>query len=292
MSTSPQWSYVQARLQARHGERLDEGGWRALEAARTLNQFLERSRATPLRRFADHLNAQMSSHAMERMLRAAWRDYVAEIADWVTPAWQPAVQWTAHVPDLPVIDAVIKGKAPAWAQADPVFSALAEMAPQKNAPRRGNHVLLSLFPLIPAQAGIQGQDYKVGNLPHWVPAFAGTSGVSVDDKRGENSLPRRWLAHWRSLWPQRRGPDSDALGKFARCRARPYAAARARRRRRCQRPLSPRSGAGPDAHFSPRQRNAGRGVLPSGAVALDLERLRGGLVRRRLFETGNAAGMR
>ena len=125
MSRRPQWSYVQARLQARHGGRLDDNDWRALEAARSVDQFLERSRSTALRRFADHLDATMSSHAMERMLRAAWRNYVAEIAAWVTPAWRPAVQWLEYVPDLPVIDAVLKGKAPAWARSDPVFSVLA-----------------------------------------------------------------------------------------------------------------------------------------------------------------------
>ena len=73
---------MQARLQARHGERLDEGDWRALEAARSLDQFIDRSRATSLRRFTERLNASMPSHAIERVLRNGWRDYVAEVAGW------------------------------------------------------------------------------------------------------------------------------------------------------------------------------------------------------------------
>jgi hypothetical protein len=35
---------------------------------------------------------------------------------------------------------------------------------------------LTHIPLIPAQAGIQSHYNKIGNLLHWVPAFAGTSG--------------------------------------------------------------------------------------------------------------------
>ena len=88
MSGRADWSYAQARLQARHGARLDEGDWRVLEAARSLDHYLDRSRATSLHRFADRLNAQMSSHAIERTLRAEWRRYVAEVAAWAAPAWQ------------------------------------------------------------------------------------------------------------------------------------------------------------------------------------------------------------
>jgi hypothetical protein len=256
VSASPQWSYVQARLQARHGERLDDGDWRALEAARTVNQFLERSRATPLRRFADHLNAQMSSHAMERMLRAAWRDYVAEITDWVTPAWQPAVQWVAYVPDFPVIDAVIKGNAPAWAQSDPVFGALAASEPQQRESKRSRNHLLLLFPVASS----------------------------------EETLAQRWFAHWRSLWPQLRGPDCEWLAKLS-------DAVKDHGQRLDQ--VGIRDTSGPYRHDLTHRltgifrRHSGTPVAVFchlALVALDLEQLRGGLVRRRLFEPGTAVG--
>lgn len=257
MSTSPQWSYVQARLQARHGERLDDVDWRALEAARTVNQFLERARLTPLRRFADHLNAQMSSHAMERTLRAAWRGYVAEVADWVTPAWRLAVQWTATVPDLPAIDAVLKGKAPAWAQSDPVIATLATAEPQQRQTRRAGNPLLSLFPAA----------------------------------RSDASLARRWLAHWRALWPHQRGPDGEALDRIT-------VAVEEHRRRLDHAGMHDSSGPYRRdlAQSLTRMFRRGSGTPVAvfchlALVALDLERLRGGLVRRRLFETGIAAGM-
>ena len=115
MSVSPQWSYVQARLHARHGERLQEGDWRLLEAARSVDQFIERARASSLRRFADPLNARMTSHAIERTLRATWRAYVAEVASWVPAEWRAAVLWTSQLPELPLIDVRAGASAPAVA---------------------------------------------------------------------------------------------------------------------------------------------------------------------------------
>ena len=80
MSGRADWSYVQARLQARHGDRLDEGDWRSLEAAKSLDHFHDRARMSSLRRFTERLDTQMSAHAIERALRVEWRRYVAEVA--------------------------------------------------------------------------------------------------------------------------------------------------------------------------------------------------------------------
>ena len=119
MSGSPRWSYVQARLQARHGERLQETDWRAIEAARSIDQFIERARVSRLRRFTERVQARTSSHAIERMLRDAWRSYVTEVAGWVPAAWRQAVMWTSYFPDLPIIDALLRGEAPVWIEQDP-----------------------------------------------------------------------------------------------------------------------------------------------------------------------------
>jgi hypothetical protein len=251
-----QWSYVQARLQARHGERLHEGDWRALEATRAVDQYIERSRSTSLRRFTDHLNAKMSSHTMEGMLRMAWRSYVAEIAGWVVPTWKPAVEWVAHVPELPVIDVVLKGKAPGWTGSDPVFGALAEGDPQQQVPSRRN---LRLVPLYPARVS-------------------------------DELLAQRWLTHWRSLWPQHRGPDYEWLAKLS-------DAVKDHVQRLDQAGIRDTSSPYRHdlAHHLTRifRRRSGTPVAVFchlALVALDLERLRGGLVRRQLFEPGTAAG--
>ncbi len=254
MSGSPRWSYVQARLQARHGERLQEADWRAIEAARSIDQFIERARASPLRRFTERVQARTSSHDAERMLRDAWRAYVAEVAGWVTAAWRQAVMWTSYVPDLPIIDALLKGEAPAWIGQDPIFAELAETDLRKRSAALINSPLTALF----------------------------ASGAH------EETLAARWYTHWRSLWPHRRTADESALLDLAvtinahvervdhaglQETSAPYRRDLARSLAR----LFRRHSGSPAAVF-----------CHLALVALDLERLRGDLIRRRLFEPSHA----
>ena len=141
MSDSPRWSYVQARLQARHGERLQETDWRAIEAARSIDQFIERARCSPLRRFTERVHARTSSHGIERMLRDAWRSYVTEVAGWVPEAWRQAVMWTSHFPELPIIDALLKGAAPEWIGRIPYLPQLTETDVRKRSAALTNSLL-------------------------------------------------------------------------------------------------------------------------------------------------------
>lgn len=251
MSTRPSWSYVQARLQARHGDRLDDAAWRMLEAARSFDQFLERSRRTSLRRFTDPLEGIMLSHTIERILRAAWRDYVAELATWATLSWQPAVLWVAYLPDLPVLDSLFKDAGPGWTREDPIFAPFA----------RGD---------------LQDHAAEIEASP-----FARLSAAT--DRNG--SLGAQWLAHWRTLWPRSSDSDhrdlDDLVGVIANhfeslARAGlqdtsgPYRQDLERKATRIFR----RSAGTPAALFS-----------HLALTALDIERLRGGLIRRRLFDT-------
>jgi hypothetical protein len=253
VSERVRWSYVQARLQARHGDRLDDAAWRILEAARSFDHFLERSRTTSLHRFTDLIEVKMPSHTIERVLRAAWRDYVAELATWVMPSWQPAVLWIAHFPDLPVLDGLFKGTGPGWAREDPVFAPF-------------------------ARGGLQEHAAEFGASP-----FARLSPAT----NSHGSLGAQWLAHWRTLWPRSANRDRRCLDGLVGVVANHFESlARAgledssspyrhdlehkatRTFRRC---------AGtPAALFSHLT-----------LVALDLERLRGGLIRRRLFDAAN-----
>lgn len=252
MSARPQWSYVQARLQARHGERLAEADWRALEAARSIDQYIERARASSLRRFTERLNARMSSHAIERALRDGWRAYVVEVAAWVPAEWRQAVLWTSHLPELPVIDALLKGELPGWAKQEPAFAELIERDAQRHAADRKRS---QFAPLVAIGAA-------------------------------EETLAARWTAHWRALWPK--GADNRQLVKLVDMvrahvegldRAGPQETS-ARYRRDLAQSLTRlfrRQSGTPAAVFS-----------HLALVALDLEHLRGGLVRRRLFEESHA----
>lgn len=251
MSGRPAWSYVQARLQARHGQRLGEGEWRALEAARTLDQFIDRARATALRRFTEQLNAEQNSHTIERLLRANWRAYVAETATWSVTAWQPAILWTAPLPDLPAIDAILKGEAPRWAAQDPLL------------------------------AGFLGQDGAAESKQSQLAVLWPGPGR-------EKTVAARWHAHWCTLLPAN-GDERRALAALAdvvQAHVERLAQAGPRERSASYRPalaqavtrLFRRHGGTPVALF-----------CHLALVALDLARLRGGLVRRALFEPAKEA---
>jgi hypothetical protein len=249
MSADPHWRYVQARLQSRHGDRLTEAAWHALEAAQTADAFLDRARGTPLVRFTEQVSAAMNPHAMERALRGAWRTYVNEIAGWLPLAWQPAVSWTSLLPDLPAIDALLKGEMPAWAKQEPTLALFTETDPAQ----RLTALQASPFaPLLPRE------------------------GESVP-------LGARWARHWRSLWPKQSAADRRALNALAHAvqthiarpaQAGPQETSETHRRdlEKAATRLFRRHDASPTTVF-------GHLAL----TALDLERLRGGLARRRLF---------
>ena len=253
MSEWVRWNYVQARLQARHGDRLDDAAWRMLEAARSFDQFLERSRTTSLHRFTDLIELRMASHTIERILRTAWRDYVAELATWVTPSWQRAVLWVAYLPDLPVLDSLFNDAGPGWTREDPVFAPFARDDFQGHAADREASPFARLSP--------------------------------ATERHG--SLGAQWLAHWRALWPRLSDRDRQGLDRLvagvanyfeslARAdlqdSSNPYRHALERDATRMFR----RCAGTPAALFSHLT-----------LVALDLERLRGGLIRRQLFDTTN-----
>ncbi len=245
MSARPQWCYVQARLQARHSGLLTELDWRTLEAAKSTDNFIDRTRASPLRRFTAPLNAAMSSHAIERLLRQAWRAYVAEIADWVPAAWRLAVLWLAVIVDLPAIDALLRGEAPAWVAVDPALADFAEAWQRATAFEHA-----AIAPLLPAASR-------------------------------DSMLAGRWHAHWRSLWQP--GHSSEGLdrlveivrghfGMLARAGAQQTSAPYRRDLAQKLTRLFRRHSAMPVAVFA-----------HLALVALELERLRGNIVRRRLF---------
>jgi len=249
MSGNPRWGYVQARLQARHGERLQEPDWRAIEAARSIDQFIERARVSSLRRFTERMNARMSSHAVERMVRDTWRIYVAELADWVPAVWREAVLWTSLLPQLPIVDGMLRGETPEWIKQDPAFAELAKVDLQK---------------------------------PNAIPVNS-PLGTLIGRHGPEKALAASWYSHWRSLWP-RRWADKTALLDIA---ATINAHVERLDRAGLQEASAPyrRDLAGRLTRMFRRHSGSPAAVFCHLAlVALDLERLRGDLVRRRLFE--------
>ncbi len=114
----------------------------------------------------------MTSHAIERVLRGAWRAYVNEVAGWLPEAWRAAVSWTVLLPDLPAIDALLQGEAPTWTKQDPALALFTEADPAQRLASLQDSPFAPLLPL------------ESESIP----------------------LGARWARHWRELWPkQKRG---------------------------------------------------------------------------------------
>ena len=104
-----EFAYAQARAQARLGERLTPAAWQLLEASGTLAQYLHAARSTAQRDRVRSLTAASSPHSIERSLRREWRAEVRGAASWVPERWRPAVAWTAWLCDLPTLARLEQG---------------------------------------------------------------------------------------------------------------------------------------------------------------------------------------
>jgi hypothetical protein len=96
------FGYAQARLQARHAERLTETAWSALGGSGGVQAFVERARETPLRRWLRVVSAGAGVHEIERQLRREWAESIERIARWVPPRWRAAVEACAALVYLPL----------------------------------------------------------------------------------------------------------------------------------------------------------------------------------------------
>jgi hypothetical protein len=117
--------YAQARLAARFGERPDEVAWRLIEVIRGLPALLEAARGLPLQQWLAGITPDAGPHAIEAALVFRWRALVAEVTSWMPPAWQAAVEWAGALADLPVVQYLARGgEALPWMRADAVYREL------------------------------------------------------------------------------------------------------------------------------------------------------------------------
>ena len=122
------FAYAQARVQARYGDRLEDSDWQRLGAVRSAGQYLETARATSLRPWVAPLAPDMDHHQQERVLRAVWRDTVAEVSAWLPSEWRDAARVWSDLPELASIEHVRRGWfAPEWSERD---DHLAEALPE------------------------------------------------------------------------------------------------------------------------------------------------------------------
>ena len=241
--------YAQARLQARHGQRLDEAAWRRIEVMREFAGVLELARTTALRRWLVGITAESTAHQIGAALRGHWRALVDELVSWMPGPWQAALAWCAIVPDLGPLQHLARGgEQLPWMQSDNTVRALCEAPPQARAAVLGAGPLAALAVAWPA------------------PQLFGPA----------------WLAEWRRRLPRPLGDADDALSRMVGTLAEHEAVfataadgqgwlLRAALRERLALLLR-RSSLEPAAAF-----------IHLGLCALDMERLRSELLLRRLF---------
>ena len=130
MAESAAAGYLQARLQARHGQRPGEDEWRRIEASVDLLHYLDAVRQTPLKRWVRGVSPDSSSSEIERLVRANWRDVVEQGAAWAPKAWRDMLLWCRWLPDLPSLAHLLGGGAlEPWMEKDAVIGTFARERP-------------------------------------------------------------------------------------------------------------------------------------------------------------------
>ena len=240
--------YALARVAARYGQRLDEGAWRRVEASRTLSHYLAAVRSTALAGWVSSIDADDDCHAIERALMMQWRSYVDGVAVWHPRSWQAWLAWLAWLPTLSLLAPLGRPEAvPKWLLADPLYGPFAVGTPADRA----------------------------AALEHTALAALGSAVA------GLTTLGAAWGAEWQLLRPQTELRTENLLQRLT-----------AAIEEHEQAMLRATDSAGPlrQELASRLQRllraAAGTVIVTVGhlaLVALDVERLRGGLVRRCLF---------
>jgi hypothetical protein len=247
--------YSQARVQARHGQRPDEGAWQRLQTTRDFGALLTTARTGALGPWVADLTPQSTSQQIDAAMRMHWRACVADVTGWMPVEWRAALAWCAFLPDLPALQHLARGgSAQAWMADDPDWQALSV------APVDDRATILSAGPL----ASLAG-------------AWSAPS-----------ALGKAWLAEWEQRLPQaltradeslRRLVDTMLAHGAAFAGAAPGSGETLRRDLR--------------ARLSAQMRRAtlepAIAFIHLGLCALDLERLRGELMCRALFASAKVA---
>lgn len=169
--------FAHARIGARWGARPDAAAWRRIEITRELPAMLELARSTALSRWLAGIDAGSGVHAIEIALRRRWREAVAEVADWMAPAWRDAIEWCARLADLNAVQA--------WARGEPLPAGGAD------------------------DAGLRDLDHDADEPPRGGGAAAAAWHRLLRAARADPaSAAEEVLRAWRSLWPRAEGRDA------------------------------------------------------------------------------------
>lgn len=184
--------YAQARMQARHGQRLDARAWGELCAQRDLAPFLAAARRTGLAHWLNELGEYAPGEVLELALRRRWYGLAAELAHWLPAAWGPALAAAAGLIDRPIGAWLASAHPPRdWmARLDP---ALPEAAAQADSIRAWVAHWRRLWPPLDA-ADRSALERLCQALQAHVAEFADLPPEAADAARGLLALDaRRWF---------------------------------------------------------------------------------------------------
>lgn len=252
MSGIKDFAYAQARLQARHGARPTPATWRRLEGIRDLAHLLQVAQRSELRPWVLQLTAHTPPHDLERELRKQLRRHILEVADWHPQTWRPAFHWTARLIDLPALQHLLSGQPVwPWLEADPAIR------PFALASREGR-----------LEARLQASDCA----------------PLLTDRQQGKPLLETWLGHWRELWPAMPSGHRQMLEALVRLlRGHLTALADTTAEQQSSEPARAAMEEYLSLRFRRHIQQPVTGFLHLSLVALDLERLRGLLLTRKLF---------
>ena len=250
MTRLTDFAYAQARQQTRHGALPSPALWQRLEASVSLAHFLQSARKSVLRSWLYNIGPHSSAVEIELALRAELRHQIEAVAAWQPGPWRAAARWTRVLCDLPAVDHLLRGEpARPWMREDRWLQPLA-----LDAPVAARVQALVETPYAP----LGGQ----------CPANSG--------------LADAWIDHWRSLWPTASPAERDSLEMLVSVVAEYYrvlASGEAIGSARAREALESRLRRAVRHHTH----EPAAAYLHLALVALNLERLRGALIRRQLF---------
>jgi len=242
------FAYAQARLQARHGLRPTEQLWRQLASTGDLGNFLQQAQRSTLRPWVLGMQAAQGSHVLELSLRQRFRNYTDAVARWQPDYWGTVVRPVKRLPDLPALQHLLRGEtAPHWMLED-----------------------AGLLPFTSENMASRLETLRNSDCDY----------LAVAWQRGE-PLYKAWLEQWRHQWPASRRLVSGLayLGRlfqqYLQAAGKGQAASGGLPRQQLV--------AGLEYAFRRYSFEPAAACAHLGLVALDLEKLRGELLRRALF---------
>jgi hypothetical protein len=248
MKNSAHFAYVQARLQSRHGARPKALEWRRLHSIGDLGNYLQVAQRGSLSDWVVGMNVNTHAHEIELTLRQRFRTYIDELSHWLGSDWQPAVVWVKRLVDLPVLNHLLTGlPVNNWMLDDPELKPFVHV----NENQRTEAFIHS-----ECKVFFYAHQNKQPLPDAWYLEFQKRCPLDISNDPG---LLRLWKAVARRLQAQCDMPDENT--------------ALARESLEDELNASFRRFSGTPAAL----------FIHLGLIALDLEKLRGGLVHRSLF---------